>query len=283
MSFPLAFVNGKFIPLSKAQLSISDLSIARGYALSATIRTYEKQPFHWEKHVERLKNGCHKLGLNISYSKEDFYTIMRKMIPKQSQEEWTFKIFITGGISSNLQINEKPGLVIFCTPYLPYPSSFYEEGVELATFSYERFLPEIKTSSYLPAIQTQQKNPAIFEVLYLSTKQEILESATSNFFCVKKGKLLTPSENIYPGVTREVLLSLFSFEQRPIFYKELPEMEEVFLAATNKEVIPIKKIDSFSFPKRKTVQYIQKALTQYIQKKQWIQKERIKENDSVCS
>ncbi len=278
----IAFVNGKYFPLDEARFPILDLSVTRGYALCATIRTYEKEPFHWEKHLERLQIGAKRLHLPFPLTKASFYSILKKLSSSLESSEWVLKIVLSGGPSFSMEMETEPSIAIFSTPYVPYPSSFYKKGVELATFSYERFLPEHKTSSYFPAIWAKLDKKEIFEVLYLSKEKEILECATSNLFCVKKGKLITPSSKIYPGVTREIVLSLEKVEQRTVFYEELEEIEEVFLVATNKEIIPIHKVDSFSFSPGSVTKRVQQAFTEYVRKKEWIRKEKISKNNLVC-
>ena len=58
---------------------------------------------------------------------------------------------------------------------------------------------------------------------------------------------MTTQDDILPGVTRSVLLELvkghFDVEFREINRNEIAGMQEVFISASNKEVVPIIQID----------------------------------------
>ena len=86
------------------------------------------------------------------------------------------------------------------------------------------------------------------EALYINAQDEILEATTSNFFAFKNGTLHTCcSDEVLIGMTWEVVLKLslphFPIEKRPLRYEEIGEIEEAFITASNKEVMPVVQID----------------------------------------
>lgn len=275
MSFPsFTFIQGEYVLDSCAKVSIWDLSVMRGYGLFATIRAYKKEPFHWKDHLLRLQEGSKHLGISLPYTAEEFYSIMKTLLEKNRLSEATLKIVVTAGISGSLDRGSEPTILVACTPMVFLPNHYYEEGVFLSTLPYERYLPQIKTTYYLPAIWEKTKKPHIFEALYLSSEEHLLEAATSNFFAVKKGVIITPKEKVLLGVTREIILSLVSphyrIEERPISYKELEEVDEIFLTATNKEVLPVRQLDEKQFLVGPVTLHVSTLLKEYIQKREWI-------------
>ncbi len=62
--------------------------------------------------------------------------------------------------------------------------------------------------------------------------------------------MITPEKNILPGVTRSVILELaaghFEVEVRDIDKSELSAAEEIFMTASNKEVVPVVTIDDLT-------------------------------------
>ncbi|MCR4263453.1 MAG: aminotransferase class IV, partial [Candidatus Roizmanbacteria bacterium] len=86
------------------------------------------------------------------------------------------------------------------------------------------------------------------EVLYLNRHRHILEGTTSNFFAVIGGKLVTPKEGILFGITRGVVIELAKKLKIPVIetdllYSQISLFDEACITASNKEVMPVVKID----------------------------------------
>jgi branched-chain amino acid aminotransferase len=105
------------------------------------------------------------------------------------------------------------------------------------------------STSYLNAVYALQlagKTDAV-ETIYVDRNNRVLEGTTSNFFFVKGDKLVTAGDGILPGITRSVILDLvkgrFDVEIRDIDRSELDAMDEAFVTASNKEVVPVVRVD----------------------------------------
>ena len=85
------------------------------------------------------------------------------------------------------------------------------------------------------------------ETVYVDRHQRVLEGTTSNIFFVKGDTLVTAGTDILPGITRQVILDLvrdrFQVELRDIDRSELDRVDEAFLTASNKEVVPVTRLD----------------------------------------
>jgi branched-chain amino acid aminotransferase len=85
------------------------------------------------------------------------------------------------------------------------------------------------------------------EAIYKDRKNRLLEGTTTNLFCFKGSKLITPPDDILPGITRKVVMDLtkdhYELELRHINADELKEMDEVFITASNKEIVPVIQVD----------------------------------------
>jgi branched-chain amino acid aminotransferase len=160
------------------------------------------------------------------------------------------RIVYTGGISSDGLNPEGRGiLMVMVTPKLELPPRWYTDGAKMITVDVERFLPSAKSTCYLSAVhavQQARKQKAI-EAVYVDRNNRILEGTTTNFFFFKKNRLVTSKRDILPGITRSVIIELakdfYGVETRDIDSSELYDMEEVFITASNKEVMPIVKVN----------------------------------------
>lgn len=246
------FINGSFCSQEEARLSVLDLGLVRGYAVFDYLRTYQKKPFHLNDHLERFRYSAQGLGLTLPYNFTALTSIISQLIEKSSSEELSIKLFVTGGESPDqLLPTEKNSFIAFTYPLKSFPKDCFTQGIKATTTSHHRTLPYLKTTNYLEAILALQegRKTGALESLYLNEKKQILEGTTTNFFAIKDGVLLTPpEEEILLGITRNVILRLcqgrYPIEIRSISYAEIGQIDEAFISASNKEIMPVTFIDN---------------------------------------
>jgi branched-chain amino acid aminotransferase len=245
------YIDGQFVDDGKAFISVKDIAILRGFGVFDFLITYNKRPFFLKQHVQRLENSAKCIGLNLSRTNPEICEIVENTVKRNPHHtESAIRIVYTGGISSDGVTPEGKGiLMVMVTPKHQPPQWWYTEGAKIITVDIERFIPASKSTCYLTAVYAlqQAKMQSAAEAVYVDRNNRILEGTTTNFFCFKNNRLVTPDRDILPGITRSVLLELAKgfceVETRDIDRSELQDMEEVFITASNKEVVPIVKVD----------------------------------------
>jgi branched-chain amino acid aminotransferase len=270
------YVNGQYVKEEEAKISILDLAILRGFGVFDYLRTYGGFPFHLWDHLLRLKYSADHVGLTLPNSLIEIQEIVHTVQKLNHLSIASIKLLVTGGVSvDQFTPHARSNLIVFAYPLSAYPQHFFTEGIKVITTRLARSLPTSKTTQYTPAIVAMQrgKTQNAQEVLYVNAREEILEATTSNFFAFKKGTLYTCcSEEVLIGITREVVLKLaashFPIEKRALHYAEITEMEEAFITASNKEVMPVVQIDGLKIangevgPKTKQIMALFRAYTQ---------------------
>ncbi len=246
------YVNGQYVKEEEAKISILDLAILRGFGVFDYLRTYNGRPFHLWDHLLRLKFSADHVGLTLPNSLPEIEEIVHTVQKLNNLLDASIKILVTGGVSAD-QFTPLPrsNLIVFAYPLTAYPSDYFTDGIKVITTRLNRSLPTSKTTQYTPAIVAMQRAKAqnAQEVLYINAQDEILEATTANFFAFKNGTLYTCcSDEVLIGITREVVMKIaaphFPLQTRPLHYKEISEMDEAFITASNKEVMPVVQIDS---------------------------------------
>jgi branched-chain amino acid aminotransferase len=245
------YIDGAFVNEDQAAVSVKDIVVLRGFGVFDFMVTYNRRPFHLETHVKRLENSARHIGLALRHSVEEICDIVNATIAKNDHhEESNVRIVYTGGISSDGVTPEGKGiLMVMVTPRHVLPETWYDNGAKVITVAMERFIPLAKSTNYLSAVYAQQQalQQGAIEAVYVDRHNRILEGTTSNIFYFKGDTLITPDADILPGVTRNAVLELarddFRIELQDIDTSELPQMEEVFITASNKEVVPIVQVD----------------------------------------
>lgn len=244
------YIDGKFVDESEAVLPVSDLAILRGYGVFDFLRTYNGRPFHLEDHLNRLRNSAGLIRLNCPWSNDELGSIVAQTLKRNDFEESNIRLLITGGDSEDgISPAQNSRLLIIISEALSFPDDYYRDGIKIITARLNRYIPGAKSIDYIRAIVTldDARSVGAVESIYVTEQDHVLEGTTSNLFIVKDGVVITASEDILPGITREVLLKIlepeFSLQVRPVLKQELYDADEAFLASSNKEVMPVVRAD----------------------------------------
>ena len=245
------YIDGEFVQDDQAMVPAKDITVLRGFGVFDFLITYNKRPFRLERHVERLENSARDIGLTLNHSNSEICDIVVQTLEKNSHhDESNIRIVYTGGISPDGVTPQGNGfLMVMVTPKLELPDWWYTDGAKIITVDMERFIPTSKSTNYLSAVFAQQKahGQGAIEAIYKDKTGHLLEGTTTNLFCLKGNTLITPPDGILPGVTRGAVLELldktYEIQLRHIAAEELTEMDEVFITASNKEIVPVIQVD----------------------------------------
>jgi D-alanine transaminase/branched-chain amino acid aminotransferase len=239
------FLNGNFVPLSEANLSIGDIGIVRGYGIFDFFQVVNGVPLHIEEHINRFLNSAKELRLDIGYDATLLKEYVNQLIKINDIHFAGIKFLATGGFSSDGFDIGAPTVAILCHPYKTIPDEFTDHGAKLLSHEYVRSMPTVKTTNYIMAIYLSEKvkQQGAIEPLYYS-KASVSECSRSNIFAVFNDKLVTPDKNILLGISRNQVIKLagnlgYPVEQRDIPLGELLRADEVFITGTLKKVLPI--------------------------------------------
>jgi branched-chain amino acid aminotransferase len=246
------YVNGKYLNENSAKINVLDIGLLRGYGVFDFLVTYNNRPFLIDEHINRLFNSAKMIDLQIGKSKDEICKIILNTIQKNTfVAEKTIRIVITGGVGENsLKPSKRSSIIVIVQKKHDYPEKYYSKGVKMITYDFTRSMALAKSLDYSVAIRAlkEARIKNAIEALYVDKRSKIItESTTSNIFIVKDRKIFTPKCGVLNGITRNLLIKLLK-KRSPVLQKnitltELFSSEEVFITASNKEVMPIVKID----------------------------------------
>jgi branched-subunit amino acid aminotransferase/4-amino-4-deoxychorismate lyase len=246
---PFCFFDNKITHINKAGLKINDLGVLRATAVFEFLRTYDGKPFLFHEHFVRFINSAKLAGIPFNKKEKDVLKIVLKLIKLNKHKNVSIRFILTGGPSDKGLEIEKPLFYILIERQSLLNPIVYKNGGKLITVEYIRQLSRAKTTNYLVAVKNQKlknKKGAV-EILY-TYKGKILEASTSNFFAVIKNNIITPRENILFGTTRNFVIKIakgkFNIKEKDLKISDIKKLNEAFITATNKEIVPIVKIDN---------------------------------------
>ncbi|HEY5648151.1 MAG TPA: D-amino-acid transaminase [Nitrospiria bacterium] len=251
----IAFINGRYMPLSRAKVSVEDRGFQFGDGVYEVIRSYSGNLFCLEDHLDRLEASTRAIGLNLFYSRARWRGLLNTASRKSRIRNAKIYIQITRGAAPrdhSFPNKNRPTVVVTVRPIEEPPKRAREKGVSLITLPDNRWARcDIKSVNLLPNLLARQKARAAraFEALFIRDGM-VMEGAGCNIFAVAGGQVLTPPKGpgILSGITRDRVVQLAQESGIPLFEKGIPvpglmAADEVFLTGTTIEILPAVKID----------------------------------------
>lgn len=245
------YFNGKIVALNKVGINPYDIGVLRGYGVFDVMCTENGKPFLLDSHWKRFQNSAKELNLKIPIAKNKYKNILQKIIKLNGFPKSIIRTVLTGGPSndgfSHIVGNET--FLILIEKFVNLPEEVYSKGAKAITLKYSRQFPLAKITNYVAAIKNQkikEKNKAI-EIIYFQDGK-FLEASTSNLFIVKNNRIITPKEGVLSGITRNLVIKLakqkrINVEEREISENDFFAASEMFLTATNKDIVPVVEVD----------------------------------------
>lgn len=253
----IAFVNGRFMPLTEAVVPIEDRGFQFADGVYEVLATYGGQPFAQEAHFQRLERSLEALRIELDIRAYGLEGIVREGMARSGCAEALVYIQITRGVAPRhheFPAAPVPPTVVMTVKELRRPDpECYQRGVRVVSAPDLRWKRcDIKSIALLPNILAKQQAAAAgaFEALLVNEQGQVTEGASTSAFCVRQGVLWTAPEgsHILPSITRGILLELarrFRIPVREAFctLEEYRRADEVLLAGTTTEAMPVVRID----------------------------------------
>jgi branched-chain amino acid aminotransferase len=254
----IASINGILHPPEAATVSVYDRGFLYGDSVFDTLRTYGGEPFALDEHLARLARSAEKVAIALPIDLATWNQEVRHAIQAAKNPESYARIILTRGegpLGLDPSLARDPLRVILVEPITPLPGAVYRDGVKVVTVRTERAAdaaPGAKVSNYLGSMLALKQAHAAgaHEALIVNARGAIAEGATSNFFLLHGGALVTPPEEagILAGITRAHVLELaaelaLEVKLEPIFPVDLDHAAEAFLTSSLREIIPVVKVD----------------------------------------
>ncbi len=258
-------VNGQLFDQEHAVISVFDHGFLYGEGVYETLRTYNGEPFLFERHMQRLRRSAGMLALRVPPSDAELAGRFRETMDAArlgaaGGGEAYLRLLVTRGIGDltyDPAATPDPSLVIIVKPHVDPPVHVYERGVKATLASVVRnhpgtVNPLIKSNNLLNSALAMQEavRKGAFEAIMRNYRGELAECSTANLFVVKKRVALTPplDAGLLPGITREFLFEIgagvgVDVREQVLRDDDLLRADEAFLTSTTREVVPIVQVD----------------------------------------
>jgi branched-chain amino acid aminotransferase len=258
-------VNGRVFAEEHAVISVFDHGFLYGEGVYETLRTYNGQPFLFDRHMQRLRTSAGMLALDVPLGDAEidarFRDTMRAAgLGESTGREAYIRILVTRGIGEltyDPAACPTPSIVVIVKANVEPPPHVFERGVTVALVPVVRNHPDtvnprIKSNNLINNALAMQEafRRGAFEGVMRNYKGELAECTQSNLFVVKNGVALTPplDAGLLPGITRAFLFEVggeagITVRDAVLKDDDLFGADEAFLTSTTREAVPIVRVD----------------------------------------
>jgi branched-chain amino acid aminotransferase len=255
------YVNGKIAPADQAVVPVYDHGFVYGEGVYETLRTYNRVPFLYDRHMRRLRQSAERLLLDVPFDDATMLRWIDQTVAQAGElNEAYVRILLTRGIGDlnyDPKSTPKPTTVIIVKPFEPPPARVFDDGIRISLVDMLRNHPKsvnpiIKSNNLLNnalAMQTAYRSGAE-EALMCNYRGELTECSQSNFFMVRGGAAVTPKSEsgLLEGVTRAFLFEIgreigVDVREETLYPKDLDTADEMFITSTTRELSPVVNVD----------------------------------------
>jgi branched-chain amino acid aminotransferase len=254
-------INGRLSDAAHATVSVFDHGFLFGYGVYETLRTYNRVPFLFDRHMKRLRASASMIHVPVPVDdREMLRRIDQTMDGVAGLTEGYIRILLTrgeGDFSYDVKAAASPTLVIVVKRFPEPPAAKFENGIRIATVSIMRNHPNsvnplIKSDNLLNNALAMQEALAKGgeEAVMKNHRGEIAECSQSNLFIVRNGVALTPplDAGLLAGITREFIFEVgrgcgTAVSEAVLNEGDLLAADEMFITGTTREVTPVVALD----------------------------------------
>src|SRR3989344_6411911 len=257
----IVYVNGEYLPINEAKISIMDRGFLFADAVYEVIGIHRNTPIGLNEHIDRLNKSLQAILINPPYSLEEWKNIFHQLLKKNPEhsEELGCYIQVSRGAQAtrtvDIPAHLSPTIVAFLTKSTSSSVNSLLQGFKVVTMEDPRHRDNyIKTTGKLPSLLAyhEAKKQGAIEVIFIRNGLA-LECSSSNFFLVKNNILMTSplTPTILGGITRDLILKLAKAnhiltEEKETSLDLLHSADEIWITSSTRDIFPITMLDGQS-------------------------------------
>lgn len=247
------YLNGAFMPVEEAQVSVLDRGFLFGDGVYEVIPVYAGKPMRLEQHLQRLQQSLDAIKLEVT---EDWATLIDDLVELNGGGDLSVYLQLTRGAGPRrdhaLPETVFPTVFAMATPFTPVQDLAAVKGIKAVTIEDNRWLQcFIKSICLQPnVLLKEQASEKGAQDAILVRDGQVTEAAAANVFVIKDKVVYTAPKNhlILGGITRDLVLELV--REAGIDAREespsralLESADEIWISSSTREIVPVLELD----------------------------------------
>lgn len=278
----IAFLDGQYLPMSQAKVSVLDWGFLHSDATYDTVHVWEGRFFRLDLHLDRFFAGLEKLRMSIPFDRDGVAEILHNCVALSGHRAAYVEMLCTRGASPTFSRDPRQAINRFMAFAVPFGSVANAEqlqrGLRVAISDKMRIPPAsidpaIKNYHWLDLVRGlyDAYDRGAETALILDFNGNVAEGPGFNVFCVKDGKLSTPAIGVLPGITRRTVFDLCAEQGLAaapvdVSVAALKAADEVFITSTAGGIMPVTEVDGAAIAGGKVGPITSRLMALYWQK-----------------
>ena len=255
-----AFIDGEFLPIGEARISILDMGFSRSDCTYDVVAVWQGGFFRLAEHLDRFARSCACLQLHPPHPREAMTDILFECVRRSGLRDAYVEMIATRGVPEAGERDIRRIRNRFYAYAIPYvwisrPDQ-QARGLHLVV---ARDVERISTRAVDPTVKNFHWGDLVrglFEAYDRAADTAVLVDANGfvtegpgfNVFACYRGQLLTPSDGVLQGITRQTVLELAAEEGMVARVGRLEpgllaEASEIFVTSTAGGIMPVTLLD----------------------------------------
>lgn len=255
----VAFLDGQYVPMAEAKISVLDWGFLHSDATYDTVHVWNGRFFRLDLHLDRFFTGLGKLRMTIPHDRNAVSEILHNCVALSGHRAAYVEMLCTRGASPTFSRDPRDAINRFMAFAVPYGSVANAEqmqrGLHVAISDKVRIPPAsidpaIKNYHWLDLVRGlfDAYDRKAETALILDTDGNVAEGPGFNVFAIRNGALTTPATGVLPGITRRTVFDLalelgVPAQAAPLPVETLRTADEVFITSTAGGIMPVTVID----------------------------------------
>ena len=256
----IAWVAGKLVPLSQAQLPMMDQGFLHSDLTYDVPSVWDGRFFRLDDHLARLEKSCQKIRLKLPLPKEEVKQILIDMTAKSGIRDAFVELIVTRGLKGVRE--SRPDeivntLYMFICPYIWVMEPTMQRAGGSAVIA--RTVRRVPPGSMDPTVKNLQWGDLTRAMLEAQDRgatypfltdgdANLTEGSGFNVVLIKDGVLYTPDRGVLEGVTRKSVFDVARVNGIEVRVEFVPvnmayHCDEMFMCTTAGGIMPITTLD----------------------------------------
>ena len=257
---PIAYVNGSFVPLSEAKVSVLDRGFLFADGIYEVAAVLDGKLIDSASHLARLERSVGEIGLALPESIAKIEELQKELIARNKLDNGMVYLQVTRGADKSRDFpfpkGVTPTLVMFVTAKDIVNAASAKTGIGVITvpdIRWER--RDIKSVALLAQVLAKQAAAAAGAgEAWMIQDGHVTEGGSSTAFILTQDDVIVTRQNsnaILPGCTRKAVIALaeerqLKVEERAFTVDEALKAKEAFITSASSFVQPVVSIDGKS-------------------------------------
>ena len=250
------YLNGAFVPLEQACVSVLDRGFLLGDGVYEVIPAYGGRLLRLDQHLDRLRNSLAAVRIPDPLPPAEWSAILEQVVADGEGPDQSIYLQVTRGAAARrdhcFPDEVTPTVFVMSSPIARPDPSVDRDGVAAVVLPDIRWLHcHIKAITLLPNVLLRQQAVDAGATEAILVRDGLAtEGAASNLFVVRDGVVVTPPKGplLLPGITRDLILELAQTHGVPWKEADIPEQalrsaDEVWLTSSTREIVPVTRLD----------------------------------------